>query len=85
MAFYNLTENCSYRLLKQEMICDHLVVDICDTALSEKLQLDSKLTLEMVKTAIQQKEAVCEQQQTLKGTENAANPIGSIDAIGTSD
>ena len=52
MALHDLAKNCNYGDLKQEMICNHLVVDICDTALLEKLQLDSKLTLEMVKTEI---------------------------------
>ena len=63
------------------MIRNHLIIGICDIALLEKLQLDSKLTLGMVKTAIRRKEGVREQQLTLRGTENAASPIGSIDAI----
>ena len=50
--------------------------------LSEELQQDSKLTLKTAKTAIQQNEALFEQQQTHKGTENAASPIDSVDAIG---
>ena len=48
------------------MIYYHLVVGIRDNALSEKLQLDAKLTLETAKTTIRQKEAVHKQQQTLK-------------------
>ena len=63
------------------MIHDRLVVGIKDNALSEKLQLDSRLTLESAKTAIRQKYAVHKQQQTLKGVENATSPVGTVDAI----
>ena len=38
-------------------------------------------TLETAKKSIRQKEAVHEQQRTLKGAENAATPIGSVNAI----
>ena len=43
---YQLVEHCEYGELKEEMIRDRIVVGICDSALSEKLQLDSELTLE---------------------------------------
>ena len=81
MALYDLAENCNYGDLKEEMISDRLVVGIKDNALSEKLQLDSRLTLESAKTAIRLKEAVHEQQQTLKGIENATSPVGTVDSI----
>ena len=44
------------------MIRDCIVVGICDDALSERLQLDSELTLEKAKTLVRQQEAVHEQQ-----------------------
>lgn len=53
--------------MKEEMIRDHLVFGIRNTTLSEKLQLDSALTLESAKKAIHQREAVHKQQQSLKG------------------
>ena len=46
MALYNLAENCNYGDMKEEMIRIRLVVGIRDNALSEKIQLDAKLTLE---------------------------------------
>ena len=61
MALYNLTENCNYGNMIEEMIHDRLVVSICNNAVSEKLQLDTKLTLETAKTTIHKKEAVHEQ------------------------
>ena len=81
MALYELAENCDYGDRKEEMIRDRLVVGIRDSALSEKLQLDADLTLEKAKKSIRQREAVHEQQQTLKGAENAATPTGSVNAI----
>ena len=66
-VLYNLADSCEYRGLKNEMIRDHLVVGIHDSALSERLQLDANLTLDKAKTAIRQKEAVHEQQDFLKG------------------
>jgi len=46
MSLYKLAEHYGYGDLHNEMIQDHFVVGICNSALSEKLQLDSKLTLE---------------------------------------
>ena len=58
MVLYNLADNCDYGGMKTEMIRDRLVVGIRDHALSEKMQMDPKLTLETVKKTIRQKEAV---------------------------
>ena len=77
MALYALSEHCEYGNMTEEMIRDRLVVGMRDTALSEKLQMDSSLTLDSAKKAIRQREAVHEQQQTLKG--GKAN--SDIDAI----
>ncbi|UYV79821.1 hypothetical protein LAZ67_18000795 [Cordylochernes scorpioides] len=43
---YVLAETCSYGILKEEMIRDRLVVGVKNLNLSEKLQLESELTLE---------------------------------------
>jgi len=67
MVLYNLAENCDYGAMKTEMIRDRLVVDIRNHALSEKMHMDPKLTLEKAKKTIRQKEAVQQQQKTLKG------------------
>ena len=62
MTLYELVENCEYGTLKDEMIRERLVVGIRDSALSEKLQVDSKVTLDTAKKMICQREAVHEQQ-----------------------
>ena len=61
------------------MIRDRIVVGIRDKALSERLQLDIKLTLESAKTSVRQREAIHEQQQLLKGLPpNQAMTIDSV-------
>ena len=69
MALYELATYCEYGDLTSEMIRDRLVVGIRDNALSKRLQLDSKLTLETAKKAIRQHEVVHEQQRELKGVQ----------------
>ena len=59
-VLYNLAENCNYREMKEEMIRHLLVVGIRDSALSERLQLDSDLNLEKAKPLIRQRKAVHE-------------------------
>ena len=67
MALYSLAENCDYGEMTEEMIRDRLVIGIRDVRLSQKMQLDSKLTLETAKKTICQSEAVHEQQRELHG------------------
>ena len=62
MELYNLVEYCNYGELKSEMIRDRLVVGILDKKLSEHLQLNPELTLEVAKKKIRQREALQEQQ-----------------------
>ena len=72
MVLYDLAENCDYGTMKDEMIRDRLVVGIRDDSLSQKLQMDASLTLEKAKKEIRQKEAVHEQQQSLRGASNTS-------------
>lgn len=67
---YLLADNCEFEEKKDDMIRDRLVVGIKDSTLSERLQLDSGLTLEAAKTMIRQREAVHLQQTQLKGDED---------------
>ena len=54
MEPYQLTDNCDYGAMKDEMIRDRLVVGIRDGQLSERLQLDPDLTLEKAKRMVRQ-------------------------------
>ena len=65
-SLYNPAADCNIGKLKDELICDKIVVGIRDTSLSERLQMDLELTLEKAKTVVRQREAVHEQQ---KGTD----------------
>ena len=76
MELYKLAENCDYGGMKEELIRDRLVVGIKDSALSQKLQIDSRLTLDEAKKQIRQREAVREQQQELKGA-----PAKDLEAV----
>ena len=49
MVLYSLAATCNYGGMKEELICDRLVVGIQDKSLLEKLQLDPGLTLESAK------------------------------------
>ena len=66
-ALYSLAEHCSYGNLHDEMIRDRIVVGIRNSTLSEKLQLDPRLTLDSAITQVRQSEAVTQQQPLLRG------------------
>ena len=53
------------------MLRDRLVVGIKDRAMSEKLQMDSELTLDKAKKTVRQKEAVKDQAKQLHGRHEA--------------
>ena len=72
-ALYSLAEHCQFGALHDEMMRDRIVVGIRNAPLSEKLQLDSILTLEKAITMAQQTEAVKEQQPLL-----CCTPVGAI-------
>ena len=55
---YALAEHCAYKELHDEMVRDRIVVGLRDASLSEKLQLNEKLTLEKVITRAREAETV---------------------------
>jgi len=63
---HGLADRCDFKNMKDELICDRLVVGIQDNALSERLQLEPDLTLDKAERLIRQREAVKEQQGTKK-------------------
>jgi len=65
-ALYTLAEHCEYGALCDEMIRDRIVVGIRNAQLSEKLQLDRKLTLATAITQVRQSETVKLQQSILR-------------------
>ena len=63
---HKLADNCEFGSMKEELVRDRLVVGIRDLALSERLQLESDLTLDKAKKLIRQREAVKLQQDFLQ-------------------
>ena len=69
-SLYQLSEDCQYGNMRNELIRDRLVVGIHDVQLSERLQTDENLTLDKAKKVIRQRDAVREQQSILKRRED---------------
>ena len=63
---YALADHCGYSVLHDEMIRNRIIVGIRNTHLSEKLQLDSELTLEKAVTQVRQSEVIKQQQSLLE-------------------
>ena len=76
-VLHQLAESCEYGDIKEEMIRDRLVVGIRDEAMSERLQMESKLTLDKAKKLIRQREAVQQQQGILKGSNETLETINA--------
>ena len=57
-SLYCLAENCAYGALKEEMIRDRIVVGVRDTKLSEKMQLETALTLAMSVKVVRECESI---------------------------
>ena len=64
---YGLARYCNFGTLKDELIRDRIVVGLRNHDLSEKLQLDPKLTLEKAMNLARQRETVKQQQSILVG------------------
>ena len=58
MSLRCLMEHCGYGELCEQMIRDRIVVKIQDISFSEKLQLESNLTLEAAVMTVRQRESV---------------------------
>jgi len=69
-ALHQLARGCEYGNMTKELIRDRLVVGIRDESLSERLQIESDLTLEKAKKFVRQREAIQQQQSILKGNKD---------------
>lgn len=80
-AVYKLAEHCQYGPLQDEMIRDRLVVGIRHQGLSEKLQMDSELTLERAVTTIRQHEEIKKQQPIVRDTKVTEQGEANVDLL----
>ena len=76
-SLYCLVEHCGYGELQDEMIRDRIVVGLQDAGLSEKLQLEPKLTLESAIAKVRQSELIKKQQPTVRGDEQKIEAISN--------
>lgn len=74
-----LAKYCNFGALHDEMIRDRIVVGVQDRKLSEKMQLDAKLTFESATAMARQSETVKNQQDALHGADNV-NRVQSFKA-----
>ncbi|UYV64758.1 K02A2.6-like [Cordylochernes scorpioides] len=65
-SLYKLADSCEFEGLHEKLIRDRIVVGVRDKALSERMQLDSELTLEKAVKLVRQQEAVRQQQVDLQ-------------------
>ncbi|UYV82860.1 hypothetical protein LAZ67_22001106 [Cordylochernes scorpioides] len=65
-SLYKLADSCEFEGLHERLIRDRIVVGVRDKALSERMQLDSELTLEKAVKMVRQQEAVRQQQVDLQ-------------------
>ncbi|UYV83493.1 K02A2.6-like, partial [Cordylochernes scorpioides] len=65
-SLYKLADSCEFEGLREQLIRDRIVVGVRDKALSERMQLDSELTLEKAVKMVRQQEAVRQQQVDLQ-------------------
>ncbi|UYV65209.1 K02A2.6-like [Cordylochernes scorpioides] len=65
-SLYKLADSCEFEGLHEQLIRDRIVVGVRDKDLSERMQLDSELTLEKAVKMVRQQEAVRQQQVDLQ-------------------
>ena len=76
---YGLERYCNFGTLKEKLIRDHIVVGLRNCDLSEKFQLDSKLTLKKAMNLARQSETVKQQQRILvRGFQSKSAEVDSI-------
>ena len=77
-TIHQMAERCEYGTMKKELIQDRLVAGIQDKVLSQRLQMETDLTLAKAKTMIRQREAVKEQGEILKGTFDESSQLSAV-------
>ena len=82
-SLYCLAENCAYGALKEEMIRDRIVVGVRDAKLSEKMQLETALTLAMAVKMVRECESIKKQQAVVR-TDKMPQSV-NVDAVKTAN
>ncbi|UYV83981.1 hypothetical protein LAZ67_X000778 [Cordylochernes scorpioides] len=74
-SLYKLADSCEFEGLHEQLIRDRIVVGVRDKALSERMQLDSELTLEKAVKMVRQQEAIRQQQVDLQRSSTSKRSI----------
>ena len=83
-ALHALAEHCNFGTLTGETIRDRIVVGLLDAKLSEKLELDPKLTLPKAINQARQSEAVKKQQTLMRNDfKESMGTKNEVDAVKT--
>lgn len=77
-ALYSLAEHCDYGTLHDELLRDRIVVGIRDKNLSEKLQMDSELTLSKAIEKVRLSESVKKQQEILTCNKSSIQAVSNV-------
>ncbi|KAM7306991.1 uncharacterized protein ISCGN_010627 [Ixodes scapularis] len=75
---HRMADTCDYGSLREDLIRDRLVVGLLHKKLSEKLQLDARLTLQGAIAATRNSETVKRQQHELRGHEAARADVDEV-------
>ncbi|UYV79140.1 hypothetical protein LAZ67_17001223 [Cordylochernes scorpioides] len=75
-SLYKLADSCEFEGLHEQLIRDQIVVGVRDKALSERMQLDSELTLEKAVKMVRQQEAVQSSKSTCSVPQQAKGQSG---------
>jgi hypothetical protein len=70
---YRLAEECNYGAMKEELICDRIVVGVLDETLSDRLQMNAKLKLDEAVRTSRLAEARAQNREVVRGASANAN------------
>ena len=77
-SLHTLAEHCKYGDLQDELIRDRIVVGLADLKLSERMQMEDKLTLQKAMDMARQSEEVKRQQTALRS--EASSSVMQVEA-----
>ena len=75
---YRIADDCEYGVLKNELIRDRIIVGVLDDALSDKLQSNTKLTLDEAVKISRQSEARKQSKDVVRGAQPSTNTVNFV-------
>lgn len=75
---YRIADDCEYGVLKNELIRDRIIVGVLDDALSDKLQSNTKLTLDDAVKLSRQSEARKQSKDVVRGAQSSTDTVNFV-------